>query len=55
MSDFLTFLALIGTELYDLFVHYKSGASSEEEAQRLAMRVARRVSDELAKKDIVTP
>lgn len=55
MSDFLSFLALIGTELYDLFVHSKSGAPDEAVAQRLAMRIARRVSDEMALREIGKP
>lgn len=53
MSDFLQFLALIGTELYDLWTHSRSGKSSDEEtAKRLAMRIARRVSDEMALREI---
>ncbi len=55
MSDFLTFLALIGTELYDLFQHSKSGKPDEQTAQRLAMRIARRVSDEMALREIPKP
>jgi hypothetical protein len=52
MSDFLSFLALIGTELYDLWTHSKSGAPDEAVAQRLAMRIARRVSDEMMLRDL---
>ncbi len=55
MSDFLQFLALIGTELYDLWQHSKSGAPDEQVAQRLAMRIARRVSDEMALREIPKP
>lgn len=53
MSDFLQFLALIGSELYDLWTHSRAGKSSDEEtAKRLAMRIARRVSDEMALREI---
>ena len=55
MSEFLTFLALIGTELYDLFAHFKAGKEDTEQAQKLAMRIARRVSDEIALREIPKP
>ena len=55
MSDFLSFLALIGTELYDLWQHSKSGNPDEAAAQVLAMRIARRVSDEIALREIAKP
>lgn len=52
--SFLSFLGLIGTELYDLFTHYQ-GPSDDAKAEEIAMRIARRVSDEMAKKDIAGP
>jgi hypothetical protein len=52
LSDFLSFLALLGSELYDLWQHSKSGAPDEAVAQRLAMRIARRVSDEMMLRDL---
>ncbi len=52
MSDFLQFLALIGSELYDLWTHSRSGAPDEQVAQRLAMRIARKVSDEMMLREI---
>ena len=55
MSDFLGFLALIGSELYDLFAHYKAGKEDVQRAQRLAMRIARKVSDEMALREIPKP
>lgn len=55
MSDFLTFLALIGTELYDLFAHYKAGKDDAAKAEQLAMRIARKVSDEIALREIPGP
>ena len=56
MSDFLQFLAFIGTELYDLWSHSKTGAASDEAtATRLAMRIARRVSDEMMLRELPKP
>ena len=55
MSDFLSFLALIGTELYEMWQHSKSGAPDEAVAQRLAMRIARRVSDEMMLRELPKP
>lgn len=55
MSDFLSFLALIGTELYDLFAHYKAGKDDVERSQQLAMRIARKVSDEIALRETQGP
>lgn len=52
MSDFLHFCALIGTELYDLFVHFKSGRPDTAEEERLAARIARKTSDEMARREI---
>lgn len=52
MSDFLGFLSLIGTELYELFVHYKNSKANEAQATLLAMRIARKVSDEIALREI---
>jgi len=53
--NFLSFLALIGTELYDLFAHYEASKSDDAKAEEIAMRIARRVSDEIAKKEIPSP
>jgi len=55
MSDFLQFLALIGTELYDLYQHSKSGKPDEQVAERLAMRMSRRVFDEMVLREIPKP
>ncbi len=52
MSDFLSFLALIGSELYDLWAHHKTGVQDDAKTQQLAMRIARKVSDEMALRDI---
>lgn len=55
MSDFLSFLALIGTELYELWQHSKQGKADEALAQKLAMRIARRVSDEMMLRELDKP
>jgi len=55
VSDFLTFLALIGSELYSLFQHYSAGKDDVAQAERLAMRIARKVSDEIALREIPKP
>lgn len=52
--SFLAFLGLIGSELFDLFTHYQ-GPPDDAKAEQIAMRIARRVSDEMAKKEIAGP
>ena len=53
--NFLSFLALIGTELYDLYTHFEASKADDAKAVEIAMRIARRVSDEIAKKEIASP
>lgn len=57
MTDFLRFLALIGTELYDLFAYAQRPAAqrSVEQEHQLALRIVRRASDEMAKREIEEP
>ncbi len=54
MSDFLLFLASIGTELYNLFVYIQrpSGQRDADEERRLAMTIIRKASDEQARREI---
>lgn len=56
MSDFLHFLALIGTELYDLFSYGASGNQPDPDYElRLALRIVRKVADERARREIPGP
>lgn len=55
MSEFFQFMTLISAELWDLFLHYKAQQSDEKVAAELAMRIARRVSDEIALREIGKP
>jgi hypothetical protein len=55
VSEFFHFMTLISTELWDLFLHYKAASKDEAQAAALAMRMARRVSDEIALREIGKP
>jgi len=52
MTDYLLFIAKIGTELYDLYRHVKSGQLDPEAEKQLAMRIVRKAIDEEARKEI---
>ena len=56
MTDFLKFLALIGTELFDLFQYSVSGNQPDPEHEKmLAMRIVRKVADDRARREIPGP
>lgn len=56
MKEFLSFLALIGTELYDLFAYGSgTGAPDPEYEKMLAMRIVRKVADDRARREIPGP
>jgi hypothetical protein len=56
MTDFLAFLARIGTELFDLFQYSASGNAPDPEYEKmLAMRIVRKVSDDRARREIPGP
>lgn len=52
MTEFLLFVAKLGTELYDLWQHAKSGRSDPELEKKIAMRIVRKAIDEQARKEI---
>jgi len=55
MSEFFQFLTLVSSELWDLFLYLKAGQQDELAAQRLAMRIARKVSDEMMLRELPKP
>lgn len=54
-TDFLTFLAKLGVELYDLYQYVKRNQPDPEEEKRLAMRLVRKAVDEEARNEIEGP
>jgi len=52
MSDFLAFLARIGSELYDLFAYTQREEVDPELEKQLAMRIVRKAADERARREI---
>lgn len=51
----LQFIAFLGTEIIDLYKHYQDGKVDEAKAAQVAMRMARKVSDEIALREIPNP
>lgn len=52
MVEFLKFVGLLGTELYDLFQYTRRGQPDPEEEHRLAMRIIRKASDEQMRREL---
>lgn len=52
MSDFLSFVAKIGNELYDLWVYARSGNPDPEAEKQIAARIIRKAIDEEARREI---
>lgn len=52
MTEFLMFVAKLGTELYDLWQHAKAGHSDPELEKKIAMRIIRKAMDAEAKEEI---
>ena len=56
MKEFLSFLALIGNELFELFHYGASDAPpNPEEELRLAKRIVRKIADDRARREIQGP
>jgi len=55
MNEFFQFMSLISSELWDLFLYLKAGQHDEKAAADLSMRLARKVSDEIALREIGKP
>lgn len=52
MTDFLLFVAKLGSELFDLYQHVKSGEADPELEKQIAMRIIRKAIDTQAKEEI---
>lgn len=53
MKDFLSFMAVIADEVYDLFQYSRSGNQPDPETEKqLAMRIVRKASDERTRREI---
>ena len=56
MKEFLSFLALIGSELYDLFQYGAGGGSPDPQYEEmLAKRIVRKIADDRARREIPNP
>lgn len=52
MAEFLKFLGLLGSELYELFQYARRGQPDPEEEDRIAKRIIRKASDEAMRREL---